>query len=196
MKLIVGLGNPGGEYSLTRHNLGFMVVEVVSRLNGLKFRSNRRFKTFTAEGLIGNEACYLAKPQTYVNLSGHSVRSIVKWLHITLDEILIVIDDISLPFGEVRIRPKGSDAGHKGLRSIIDCLGANEFSRMRIGILGREKENIKDLSAYVLDRFTKKEQKVLPDILKRSSEACECWVKEGVKIAMNRYNSKIDGGLE
>ena len=188
MKLIVGLGNPGKEYDLTRHNAGFMVVEELARESGIEFKKNRRFKALTAEGLIGSERCYLAMPQTFMNLSGHSARSIINWLKSEIDDILLVIDDVALPFGDIRIRPKGSDAGHKGLRSVIACLGTSEFSRMRIGIMGRDV--IKDCSDYVLSGFTKKEQKLLPDILGRASRACECWVKEGVTTAMNKYNSR------
>ena len=188
MRLIVGLGNPGKEYNLTRHNVGFMVVEELAREHSFRLRPNRHFKAIITEGLIGRQNCYLVMPQTFMNLSGHSVRLIVNWLRIELGQILLIVDDISLPFGKIRIRPKGSDGGHKGLRAVIDCLGTNEFSRMRIGIMGRR--NIKDTSMYVLDRFTKREQKVLPDILRRASQACECWVKEDVEVAMNRYNKK------
>ena len=188
MKLIVGLGNPGKEYSLTRHNAGFMVVEELAGLHSVKFRVNKRFKALTGEGLIGGERSYLAMPQTFMNLSGHSVRLIVNWLKVDLEDILLIIDDIALPFGSMRIRPKGTHAGHKGLRSVIDCMGTDEFSRMRIGIAG--SRTIRDRSRYVLDRFTKREQKALPDILQRSSQACEYWVREGVAAAMNRYNKR------
>ena len=188
MKLIVGLGNPGKEYHLTRHNVGFMVLKEIAQLNDLKFRANKRFNALTAEGLIGEENCYLSMPQTFMNLSGNSVRSITRWLKVDVDNVLLIVDDIALPFGSIRIKAKGSDAGHKGVASVIDYLGTNEFSRMRVGILGRK--NIRDLSNYVLNRFSKKEQKELPDILSLSYSACECWVKEGVDAAMNRYNSK------
>ena len=189
MKLIVGLGNPGTKYSLTRHNMGFMVVEEMARLNNIKFRLNRRFKSFTGEGRIGGaEACYLAKPQQFMNLSGHSVRSIVNWLNIELDRVLLIVDDIALPFGQIRIRSKGSDGGHKGLRSAIDCLGMDEFSRMRVGIMGRKI--VRDCPRYVLSRFTRREQKALPGILREASQACECWAREGVDVTMNRYNRK------
>ncbi len=186
MKLIVGLGNPGRQYNLTRHNVGFMVIEKLARLGNTRLKSNRGFKALTGEGLIGEEGCCIAMPQTFMNLSGHSVRSIVNWLKIDLSDVLLIVDDIALPFGTIRIRPKGSDAGHKGVRSVIDCLGTNEFSRMRIGIMGRK--DIRDCSRYVLGRFTKSEQKALPGILDRISEACECWIMEGVAAAMNRYN--------
>lgn len=186
MKLIVGLGNPGKEYKLTRHNTGFMVVEELARLNNIKVRAKRRFKALTGEGLIAGEDCYLFMPQTFMNLSGRSVRSIVNWLKIDLGKTLLIVDDIALPFGDIRIRSKGSDAGHKGIRSVIDCLGTSEFPRMRIGVLGRKI--IRDYSGYVLDRFTRKEQKALPGILKQALSACECWAREGVDTAMNRYN--------
>jgi len=189
MKLIVGLGNPGTKYALTRHNTGFMVVKELATLNGIKFRSNRRFKVLKGEGEIGGVNCCLAMPQTFMNLSGHSVRSLVNWLKIDLKDVLIVVDEAALPFGQIRIKPKGADAGHKGLRSIIDCLGRSEFPRMRIGILARD--DIKDFTKYVLSNFTKKEQTLLPGILKHSSHACECWVKEGIDETMNRFNSKV-----
>ncbi|MFC1620912.1 aminoacyl-tRNA hydrolase [Candidatus Omnitrophota bacterium] len=186
MKLIVGLGNPGDKYTLTRHNIGFLVLEEFAEKHGIKLKSNKRFKAFTGEGVVGKENVVLTMPQTFMNLSGHSVRSMVNWLKLNLSDILLVVDDIALEFGELRIKPKGSSGGHKGLGSTIDVLGTNEFSRMRIGIKGRTV--IKDCSKYVLSMFTKKERMLLPDILKRSSEVCECWAKHGVDTAMNKYN--------
>lgn len=190
MKLIIGLGNPGNEYKLSRHNIGFLVLERFAGKNNIRFKSNTRFKALIGEGLVGREPVYLAMPQTFMNLSGHSVRSIFNWLKIDLAEALVVVDDISLPFGKIRIRPKGSDGGHNGLRSIIDCLSSPEFSRMRIGIMGRR--NIENLSKYVLTKFTKLEQKKLLHLLETASEACECWIKEGVDVAMNGYNRLAD----
>jgi len=186
MKLIVGLGNPGKEYRLTRHNMGFMVVEQLAKLNNLKFKIRDRFKAYTAEGLIEGERVYLAMPQTFMNLSGHSVRSVANWLKIELSDMLVVIDDIAFPFGAIKIKAKGSDAGHNGLRSVIDCVGTEEFSRIRIGILGRKIA--RDRSKYVLSRFTKTEQKALPSIVGRATEACGCWIEQGINAAMNRFN--------
>ncbi|MBU4312342.1 MAG: aminoacyl-tRNA hydrolase [Candidatus Omnitrophica bacterium] len=186
MKLIIGLGNPGKDYKLTRHNIGFLVLERVAKENKIRFRSHRKFKAFTGEGAIDGENTYLAMPQTFMNLSGHSVRSIVNWLKIGLEDVLLVVDDVALPFGALRIREKGSDGGHKGLRSVIDSLGTGEFSRMRIGIMGRS--SVRDCSKYVLGRFTKAEQKNLSEILDHASGACGCWIKKGVQTAMNRYN--------
>ncbi len=188
MKLIVGLGNPGDRYSLTRHNIGFMAVSKISEIHSLRLRSSRRFKATTGEGLIAQERCYLCMPETYMNLSGNSVRALANWLKIELDDIIVISDDISLNLGNIRIRNGGGDAGHKGLRSITECLGNNQFPRIRVGISGEHETD--DLADYVLKTFTKKEQKILPDILKRCAGACECWIKEGMAAAMNNYNEK------
>ncbi|MDP2921330.1 MAG: aminoacyl-tRNA hydrolase [Candidatus Omnitrophota bacterium] len=187
MKLIVGLGNPGDGYKFTRHNAGFLVLDELARESGIKFKSNKRFKALTGEGEIKGEKAFLAMPQTFMNLSGSSVRSMLHWLKISPADVFVVVDDIALPFGSIRIRPKGSSGGHKGLNSIIDAISSQEFPRMRIGILGRK--NVRDLSGYVLDRFTKAEQKKLPDIIGAASNACVCWIEEGVDAAMNQYNN-------
>jgi len=186
MKLIVGLGNPGEEYSLTRHNIGFMVVREMASASDVKLKLNRRFKAITGKGVIQEESYYLAMPQTFMNLSGPSVRSIINWLKLDLSELLVIVDDVAFPFGKIRIRAKGSDAGHKGMRSLIDCLGTNDFSRIRIGVLGRK--HIGNFSRYVLGRFSRKEQKALPEVLNHAAQACECWTREGVESTMNKYN--------
>ncbi len=186
LKLIVGLGNPGAEYALTRHNIGFLVLKEFARVNNIKFKINKRFNALTGEGVIGKEKTFLAMPQTFMNLSGHSVRAILNWLRINAYDMFVIVDDIALPFGAIRIRPKGSSGGHNGLNSIIDSISAQEFPRMRLGILGRK--NIKNFSNYVLSRFTRAEQKDLPEILDRASQACECWIRDGVEATMNRFN--------
>ncbi|MFH1479518.1 MAG: aminoacyl-tRNA hydrolase [Candidatus Omnitrophota bacterium] len=188
MKLIVGLGNPGKEYAVTRHNAGFMVLDELARQNNIRFKNKIRFKASAGEGIIEGENCYLVKPQTFMNLSGNSVRSVINWLSLDLKDLLVVVDDIALLFRDIKIKAKGSDAGHKGTRSVITCLGSNDFSRMRIGIRGRE--DISDTSSYVLNSFTKKEKEDIPGILSRASLACECWIKEGIDNAMNKYNIK------
>jgi len=186
MKLIVGLGNPGAEYVFTRHNMGFLVLENFARVNSIKFKINKRFNALVGEGVIGGEKAFLAMPQTFMNLSGNSVRPILNWLKIETDNMFVVVDDIALSFGAMRIKPKGSSGGHNGLNSIIDSISTHEFPRMRLGILGRK--NIKDFSNYVLDKFTKAEQKSLPDILDSASQACEYWISQGVNAAMNKFN--------
>lgn len=187
MKLIVGLGNPGDEYKLTRHNIGFLALEEFAGSNSIKFKTNKRFNALVGEGLVGREGILVAMPQTFMNLSGVSVRAMLGWLKIETRDMFVVVDDIALPFGAIRIRPKGSSGGHNGLNSIINSISGQEFPRMRLGILGRK--NIKGLSAYVLARFNKAEQKNLPRILDTASHACECWIKDGINTAMNQYNS-------
>lgn len=186
MKLIVGLGNPGEEYRLTRHNIGFSVLEEFSRVNNIKLKVNKRFNALAGEGAIGKEKTFLAMPQTFMNLSGRSVRTILNWLKIDAHNMFVIADDIALPFGAIRIRPKGSSGGHNGLNSIIDSISTQEFPRMRLGILGRK--NIKGLSNYVLGKFTKAEQKDLSEVLSRASQACEYWIRDGVEAAMNTFN--------
>ncbi len=188
MKLIVGLGNPGSEYKLTRNNIGFMVVDEVSESDSIAFKKKPKFNSHIGEGIVLGKDCCFVKPQGFMNLSGEAVGKIIKWLSIGIEDLLVVIDDIHIPFGDIKIKPKGSDAGHKGLRSIIECIGTSEFSRISIGIKG-DKE-ILDYSSYVLSNFTKKEQKLLPGIIANAEEACECWVKEGIEKTMNRFNIK------
>lgn len=191
MKLLIGLGNPGGQYSLTRHNIGFLAVEEFAERHNIKLKRQRKFNALAGEGIFGNDRVYILMPQTYMNMSGNPVRGVLNWLRIKFENILVMVDDVALPFGAIRIRPKGSDGGHKGLRSITECLATNEFPRMRVGIMGRK--NIKDVSAYVLAPFTKAEQKLLPDIIERAAFACECWIEEGIARAMSQFNLK-DGG--
>ena len=186
MKLIIGLGNPGEQYKLTRHNIGFLVLEKFAKTNNIKFKFSKRFNALIGEGAIGREKTLVAMPQTYMNLSGHSVRPVLNWLKLEADDMFVVIDDMALPFGSIRVKPKGSSGGHNGLNSIIESINTQEFPRMRLGILGRK--NVKGLSSYVLGRFTKSEQKNLPEILDAASQACECWAREGVNAAMNKFN--------
>jgi peptidyl-tRNA hydrolase, PTH1 family len=186
MKLVVGLGNPGKEYHLTRHNIGFMVIDELAENNSIEIRADKKFKAFTGKGSIKGQSCCLVKPVTFMNLSGYSVRLIMDWLKTDIDGILLIVDDMDLPFGDIRIKARGSSGGHKGLQSVIENIGTDEFSRIRIGIKGLE--NVEDLSGYVLGKFNREEQKKLPDILKHGYAASECWVKEGVDAAMNKYN--------
>ncbi len=138
------------------------------------------------EGQIGKEKTLLAMPQAFMNLSGHSVRPVLRWLDIDYHDMFVIMDDIALPFGAIRIKPKGSSGGHNGLSSIIDSISTQEFPRMRLGILG--KKNIKSFSSYVLGKFTKAEQKNLPEVLDSAAQACECWIRQGVNAAMNKFN--------
>jgi len=183
IKLVIGLGNPGRLYQRTRHNLGFIVLSHLAKKKGLKF--NRKYcQSRIAEG----EGIILAKPYTYVNLSGKSAKALLQRLSLSPEEMLVICDDVALPWGRIRIRKKGSDGGHNGLRSIIKELGTEEFPRLRIGI---GKEGIRDLVEYVLGEFGKEEREILEKVLPVAVQAVECILEEGIESAMNKYNSLV-----
>ncbi len=183
MRLIVGLGNPGLRYRATKHNIGADVVAEVARFHGISLRRLRYRSRFGEGRIVGEEICIIV-PETYMNLSGEAVNSIVTDRHIALEEILIVCDDADLPLGTIRMRAQGSDGGHKGLRSIVECLGSSAFPRLRIGI-GKEG----DLSQHVLAPFRKEELYRVREVKKTAQEAILCWLTEGIAKAMNRYNA-------
>lgn len=185
MKIVVGLGNPGREYAATRHNLGFMVVdELFRRLSGTALRA--RFRSELAEATCAGEKVILVKPQTYMNLSGTAVREVAHWYRVAAEDVLVVLDDLDLPFGSNRLRPSGSAGGHNGLSSIIEQLGTAEVPRLRVGI-GRSAAAAR---AQVLSRFSSEEAAELPAIVQRSAECCLVWLEEGIITAMNRCNQK------
>lgn len=185
MKVVVGLGNPGREYALTRHNLGFMVVDKFAAAHRLSF-SRRKFKSKIATGTVEGEEVVLVKPRTFMNLSGDAVGPLVRFYKRSLSELLVVYDDIDLPFGSIRLRPSGGSGGHKGMKSIIASLGAEEFPRLRVGIRGEVSAN--DLSDYVLGRFTPEEKAQLEGIIQRACDAVEAVVTGPFEKAMNRFN--------
>jgi PTH1 family peptidyl-tRNA hydrolase len=182
MKAIVGLGNPGNQYAGTRHNIGFMVVDRLAQLHSaLPVKS--RFKSLVTEITIGTEKVVLLKPQTYMNLSGDAVRLMGSWYKLYADEILVVLDELDLPFGTLRLRERGTAGGHNGLSSVIQQLGSNEFPRLRVGI-GRGRS----ATAHVLAKFSEPESRELPDVIGRAADASTIWVEEGAVAAMNRVN--------
>jgi peptidyl-tRNA hydrolase, PTH1 family len=183
VKIIVGLGNPGREYAGTRHNLGFMVVDELARRLVANERRNR-FRSDLVEAFDGGEKIVLLKPRTYMNLSGAAVREAVSWYKTPLDNVLVVVDDIDLPFGSIRLRAKGGSGGHNGLKSIIAELGVETFSRMRIGI-GRGPGHA---TRQVLTRFTSEEERFLPSVLEAAADCVLEWERQGVISAMNRCN--------
>jgi peptidyl-tRNA hydrolase, PTH1 family len=183
VKIIVGLGNPGREYAATRHNLGFMVVDELGRRLDAKERRNR-FRSDLVEVFDGGEKVVLLKPRTYMNLSGSAVREAVNWYKTPLDDVLVVVDDIDLPFGSMRLRAKGGSGGHNGLKSIISELGIDAFSRMRLGV-GRGPG---PATRQVLSRFTSDEARVLPSVLQTAADCALEWERNGINNAMNRCN--------
>ena len=188
MKLIVGLGNPGPEYELTPHNLGFLVVDRIADEQKVEVR-NRQCRALTARTTIGQEQVVLAKPETFMNLSGAAVRELVSKLEIVPETDLIVIqDELDLPFGILRIHRNRSSAGHNGIESIIDSLGTKDFVRIRIGVAPERKvENGKE---YLLSPMRKAQLKVLDPIIADAAEAATMIVKEGPAVAMQRFNRR------
>lgn len=182
MKLIVGLGNPEKKYEHTRHNLGFMVLDRIQSkgISGqpiTPFRLENQFKTeITQTGGVGENRVIFAKPHTYMNNSGESVEKILSYYKIGHDDLLVVSDDIDLDFGVIRIRAEGASGGHKGLKSIIEKIGDSRFLRIRVGI-GSDK-NIPS-EKYVLEKFTPKEEKILPQIIDKSADLVLKWIKSG-----------------
>ena len=188
MKLIVGLGNPGIEYQFTPHNLGFVAIERIAQQCGVEVR-NRQCRALTARAVIGSEPVLLAKPETFMNLSGVSVSELIAQHELRPESDLIVIyDELDLPLGMIRIRQRGSSAGHNGMESLIGALGTQEFLRIRLGIAPDRK--ISDGVKYVLTPFRKKELKVVDEVLDTAAEAVNVILKEGPAAAMNRFNRK------
>jgi PTH1 family peptidyl-tRNA hydrolase len=193
VKLIVGLGNPGIEYQFTPHNLGFLTIDRIANGLGIEIR-NRQCRALTARATIdgkttAGEAVILAKPETYMNLSGLSVRELVAEHQVDVQRDLIVIyDELDLPLGAIRIRQRGSSAGHNGMESILGALGTDEFLRIRLGIAPDRK--VADGVKYVLTPFRKAQGKVVDEILDTAVQAVEVILKEGPAAAMNRFNRK------
>lgn len=184
MKLIVGLGNPGPEYKGTRHNIGFMAVEeIAAQLRVQKEES--RCQAIIATARHQGSSLLLAKPMTYMNLSGQAVRRILAVKKITLPDFIVVFDDMDLELGRLRFRSSGGSGGHKGLQSIINELGTEEFARLRIGIGRPQGHHVID---HVLNGFEKDEEEIVKGSIKKSSEALLYWFSQGIVKAMNQYN--------
>lgn len=187
MYIIIGLGNPTKEYDKTRHNVGFAVIDELAERMNIEVEE-KKHRALCGKGMLNGQKVVLAKPQTFMNLSGESVRSIVDFYKVTSEEVIIIYDDISLEPGQLRIRTKGSAGGHNGIKSIIAHLGTQEFPRIRVGI--GEKPNRMDLADYVLSRFSKGEQVLMDDAFKEAADAAAMMVSEGAAPAMNHFNAK------
>ena len=189
MKLIVGLGNPGIEYQFTPHNMGFLALDRIAEKCGVEMR-NRQCRALTARGVLAGEPVLLAKPETFMNLSGMSVRELVAEYQVNPEQDLIVIyDELDLPLGSIRIRRRGTSAGHNGMESILGALGTQELQRIRLGIApGHKVASVK----YVLSPFRKAQHKTLDEVLETAEQAVETILKEGVDAAMNRFNRRAE----
>jgi PTH1 family peptidyl-tRNA hydrolase len=183
-KLIVGLGNPGRKYAHNRHNVGFQCLDRLAQAHGLSF-TQRRAKASLALGKIADVRVVLARPLTYMNHSGQAVRPLVSFYKLSIEDILVIHDDLDLPLGTTRLRPEGGSGGHKGMRSIIEALGSQAFPRLRVGI-GRPPGN--DAVSYVLSDFTADEQITLESVYERVVAAVELFLRESIEAAMNAYN--------
>lgn len=187
MYVIVGLGNPGKKYNITRHNIGFEVADEFARENNIKMNKTK-FKAVIGEGNIFGQKVVVVKPQTYMNLSGESVMSIMNFYNLDIENLIVVYDDIDLDVGKLRIRKKGSGGSHNGMRNIIYLLKKDEFPRVRIGV-GRPQAG-RNLADFVLSRFSKEEQEIVIPVVKDAVSAIETIIKDDLDLAMNRYNIK------
>jgi peptidyl-tRNA hydrolase, PTH1 family len=183
--IIVGLGNPGRNYANTRHNIGFVIADELARRGGAS-TSRKRFRSELIDTRLPGGKVILVKPQTYMNESGHAVREVRNWYRADPAQILVVVDDLDLPFGELRLRQRGSAGGHNGLKSIIGQLGTQEFPRLRVGI-GRGPHQAR---AHVLSNFAPSEREQLPAVVSAAADAVERWLGDGIVAAMNAVNSR------
>lgn len=183
--MIVGLGNPGRKYAGTRHNVGFDVLDLFAHRHGIRIKK-RYCQALIADLRLDDEKFLLAKPQTFMNNTGEVVRDILQRMKIDSSSVLVICDDVNLPLGKIRLRPRGSAGGHHGLESIIDCTHSQEFARLRVGVgEGKDKTDVTD---HVLGRFHKAEMSTLTDTLKRSVDCVDMIIIEGIEAAMNAHN--------
>lgn len=189
MYIIVGLGNPSREYEGTRHNIGFDVITRLSDDFNIPL-NQKKHKAICGSGYIEGQKVILAQPQTYMNLSGESVRAFIDFYKVPAENVIIIYDDISLDVGQLRVRPKGSAGGHNGIKSIISHLGSQEFPRIRVGV--GNKPDGWDLADYVLGRFSREEEATVRIALGRASNACKDLISQGMEYTMNQYNRKVE----
>jgi PTH1 family peptidyl-tRNA hydrolase len=185
VKLVIGLGNPGKKYERTRHNVGFLVVDHIASQNEVRVR-NKRGNALVGEWSSRGEKVVLAKPQLYMNRSGESVKALIREFNAGPEDIVLVYDDIDLPFGRIRIRSKGSAGGHRGVASVIDSLAGAQFNRVRVGI-GRPPQGM-DPVDYVLEPFLAQEVADLDDVISRAAQAVTCLLHDGSQKAMAQFN--------
>jgi PTH1 family peptidyl-tRNA hydrolase len=191
MKLTIGLGNPGRIYAHNRHNVGFRCLNYFARLHSIRF-DHRQCRARVGIGEVKDKKLLLAKPRTFVNLSGNPVACLVRRHDIHLSNLLIIYDDLDLPLGKIRLRQSGGSGGHKGMNSIISALGSEAFSRIRVGI-GRPQAEAQSISEdtivrYVLSNFSPQEEATIKPVIARVSEAIDCFLTEGIEAAMGKFN--------
>ncbi|MBR6617262.1 MAG: aminoacyl-tRNA hydrolase [Oscillospiraceae bacterium] len=185
--LIVGLGNPGMTYENTRHNAGFMTIDALAKEHNIEVR-NMKFKGYCGEVMLGGQKCLLLKPNTYMNNSGESVVAAMQFYKLDIDHVIVVYDDISLDPGKLRIRRKGSDGGHNGIKSIIALTGSQDFARIKVGV-GKKPHKDYNLADWVLSKFKKDEMPLMEDACKNACAALELMVQDKTDAAMNKFNA-------
>lgn len=189
-RLIIGLGNPGRQYEGTRHNIGFEVLDALAKRWGIEYKTRRRFFAAVSETKRGDATRVLAKPLTYMNLSGQSVAALQAWYKCEARDIAVLYDDADLVLGRLRVRGSGSSGGHRGMQSVIDALGTNEIVRLRLGI-GRQTEKGRgDLVDHVLQRFDPGERATVRDLVTHAADAVESWLERGLAATMNDFNKR------
>lgn len=186
--LVVGLGNPGKSYEGTRHNIGFEVLLELARKHHFGLKKQLKFKGKISEGMIGDNPVILLMPLTYMNLSGEAVALVAHYFQIDLSRILIIVDDVDLPLGQLRVKINSGSGGHNGLKSVEEQLQTNRFARLRIGVNDRKEG---DLSSHVLGRFSEEEEKLIPGVLERAVQAVEIWLDKGLTSAMDFANVRL-----
>ncbi|MBQ3378488.1 MAG: aminoacyl-tRNA hydrolase [Clostridia bacterium] len=186
MKIIAGLGNPGQKYAFTRHNAGFLFMDYISQKYNISI-DKLKFKALTGQGMIAGEKVVLLKPQTFMNLSGEAVSAALDFYKLTTDDLIVVYDDITIPTGRMRIRPKGSDGGHNGIKSIIYLTGSDEFDRIKLGCGAPHHEDF-DMVDFVLSSFSQEERKILFEVIENAADALSLLVRGERREAQNKYN--------
>jgi len=189
--LIVGLGNPGADYARTRHNAGFLVADRLAERWRAGWNYEKKFNARLARAERGSQRVLLCEPQTYMNASGEAVGAVVAFYQVRLANLVIVVDDADLPLGELRLRPGGSSGGHHGLESVEQHLGTRDYARLRIGI-GR-RAGAREITGYVLGRFSSTEAALADKVLTVASDQVETWLDAGIQKAMNQFNGAVDG---
>lgn len=190
MHVIVGLGNPGRAYARHRHNVGFQILDLLATRSGLTF-DRRRHDALLADGQIAGQRVLLAKPQTYMNLSGRSVSSLCHYFRVPDEKLLVINDDLDLPVGALRLRPGGGAGGQNGLKSIIEWLGTQTIPRLRVGI-GRPPGRMA-AATYVLRNFNSDEEEIMEVVREQAADVAESWLRDGIEQAMNQYNERGAG---
>ena len=188
--LIVGLGNPGGEYAVTRHNAGFLLVQQLAERWRASWTDEKKFRARIGKIQRENKPVFLCQPQTFMNLSGEAVKAVSDYFRIGVANLMVAVDDADLPLGAIRMRSGGSSGGHHGLESIQQHLGTGDFARLRIGI-GRSGAATREITGYVLGTFEAAERPLLAKVLERAGDQVETWLRDGVARAMNEFNGAV-----